>query len=217
MLKALIGKKIGMTQVFDESGRRVPVTVLRVGPCAVTQLKTEQSDQARAVQIGFEDCKQKNVPKPLAGHFARAGVTPKRILRDVPPEGEEMPELGQEVKVDIFEETDYVDVTGVSKGRGFAGVVRRHGFSGAPATHGGRFGRRGGSIGTSATPARVLKGKKMAGHMGDEQVTIRNLEVVKVDTEHDLLLVKGSVAGSKGSYVTVRKAVLPPGPAEEAE
>ncbi|MGD2175281.1 MAG: 50S ribosomal protein L3 [Candidatus Brocadiaceae bacterium] len=210
MVKALIGKKVGMTQVFDDTGALVPVTVLQVGPCTVTQIKTRETDEVDAVQVGFEDCKRKNLPKPLVGHFEKAGVGPKRVLHDVPPDGDEMPELGAELRVDIFEGVSHVDVTGVSKGRGFAGVVRRHGFSGAPASHGGRFGRRGGSIGTSATPARVLKGKKMAGHMGGQQATTRNLEVVKLEADHDLMLVKGAVPGSKGSYVLVRKAVLPP-------
>ncbi len=211
MVEALLGKKVGMSQVFDESGERVPVTVLRVGPCVVTQVKRRPTDNADAVQIGFGLAKDKNVPEPLKGHFARAGVRARRILRDVAPSGEEMPELGQELSVEVFDGAGYVDVEGVSKGRGFAGVVKRHGFSGAPATHGGRFGRRGGSIGTSATPSRVLKGKKMAGRMGGERLTIRNLEVVKLIPEQDVMLVKGSVPGGNGSYVLVRKAVRPPG------
>ncbi|MFO8008586.1 MAG: 50S ribosomal protein L3 [Candidatus Brocadiia bacterium] len=211
MVQSLIGRKVGMTQVFDDEGRRVPVTVLQVGPCRVVQVKTAETDQADAVQIGFDERKPKNVNRPMSGHFASAGVPPQQVLRDVAVEPEDAPEPGQELRVDVFEGASHVDVTGVSKGRGFAGVVRRHGFSGAPATHGGRFGRGPGSIGTSATPARVLKGKKMAGHMGAEQVTVRNLEVVKLDTEHDLMLVKGAVPGSKGNYVMVRKAVMPPG------
>jgi large subunit ribosomal protein L3 len=211
MVKTLIGKKVGMTQVFDDEGRLIPVTVLQVGPCAVTQVKSGENENAEAVQIGFDEAKPKNTPRPLMGHFRKAGVSPKKVLADVEPDGDEMPEAGQDLRVDVFEGVTHVDVQGVSKGRGFAGVVRRHGFSGAPETHGGRFGRRGGSIGTSATPSRVLKGKKMAGHMGAEKVTIRNLEVVRIDTEHNLMLVKGSVAGSNGSYVKVRKAARPPG------
>lgn len=210
MVKTLIGKKIGMTQLFDEEGTLVPVTVLQVGPCAVVQVKSRQTDQSDAVQIGFDEAKPKNVAKPVAGHFARAGVTPKRMLRDVAVDGDQAPEPGKEISVGIFQDVVYVDVTGVSKGRGYAGVVRRHGFSGAPATHGGRFGRRGGSIGTSATPAHVQKGKKMPGHMGAERTTVRNLKVVRVDTDHDLLLVKGAVPGPRGGYVLVRKAVLAP-------
>ncbi|MHC4591112.1 MAG: 50S ribosomal protein L3 [Planctomycetota bacterium] len=209
MVKALLGKKIGMTQVFDDQGRRVSVTILRVGPCTVTQVKTQETDNVAAVQIGFDERKRKNTPKPQAGHFAKVRATPKKVLRDVPPDGEEMPDVGQELTVDVFEGVPRVDVIGVSKGRGTAGVVKRHGFKGSPATHGGRFGRRGGSLGSSASPSRVFKGKKMPGRMGAERVTTRNLEVVKVAPEHNLMLVKGAVAGSNGGYVLVRKAVAP--------
>jgi len=217
MVKALLGKKIGMTQVFDPAGRRLPVTVLQVGPCTVTQVKTAETDCVPAVQIGFEERKRKNTPRPLEGHFAEAGTTPKRILRDVEPDGEEMPEPGQEVGLEAFEGVSHVDVTGVSKGRGFAGVVRRHGFSGAPKTHGGRFGRRTGSVGASSSPSHVWKGQRMAGHMGHEKVTIRNLEVVRLEPERHLMLVKGAVAGSKGGYVLVRKAVAPPRSASHSD
>ncbi|MCD6415185.1 MAG: 50S ribosomal protein L3 [Planctomycetes bacterium] len=208
MVKMLIGEKKGMTQIFDDSGTLVPVTVLQVGPCVVTQVKTLAKDGTDAVQIGFGEAKPGNVNKPLRGHFAKAGVTARTVLKDVVPEGDQMPQLGDELRVgSVFDGVSHVDVIGISKGRGFAGVVRRHGFSGSPATHGGRFGRHGGSIGTSATPAHVLKGKKMAGHMGAERITVRNLEVVKLDADHDLLLVKGSVPGCKGGYVLVRKAL----------
>jgi len=206
MVNALIGKKIGMTQVFDESGRHVPVTVLQVGPCVVTQVKTEQTDSVAAVQIGFGDRKRKNTVKPMLGHFEKAGVRPLQVLRDVAPDGDEMPETGSELGVAEFEGVGRVHVTGTSKGRGFAGVVKRHGFSGSPETHGGRFGRRAGSIGTSATPSHVQKGRRMAGHMGAARVTVRNLQVVKLDTERDLMLVKGSVAGANGSLVMISKA-----------
>jgi large subunit ribosomal protein L3 len=145
----------------------------------------------------------------MAGHFARAKVSPQQMLRDVEPDGDEMPELGQELGVTVFEDVEYVDVIGTSKGRGTAGVVKRHGFSGAPATHGGRFGRRGGSIGSSAAPSRVLKGKKMPGRMGAERVTVRNLKVVALRPEQNLMLVKGAVAGANGSTIMVRKAVMP--------
>jgi large subunit ribosomal protein L3 len=209
MVKALLGRKVGMTQVFQDSGQRVPVTVLRVGPCTVVQVKTAESDDVAAVQIGFEEAKRKNTPRPQLGHFEQAGVTPMRVLRDVPPDGDQMPELGQELGVGVFEGVGRVDVVGVSKGRGTAGVVRRHGFAGAPETHGGRFGRRTGSIGASASPSRVLKGKRMAGHLGAARVTVRNLEVIGIDPEQDVMLVKGSVPGSKGSLVLVRKAVAP--------
>ncbi len=208
MVKALIGKKIGMTQIFDEAGRRIPVTVLQVGPCAVTQVKSAETDRVAAVQLGFDERKRKNTPKPLLGHLERAGGGLKRVLRDVAPDGEEMPELGQQLTVGLFAEVKQVDVIGVSKGRGFAGLVRRHGFSGSPETHGGRFGRGPGSIGSNSSPGRVVKGRKMAGHMGAAPVTVRNLEVVEVDDERDLMLVRGGVPGPNGGYVMVRKAVL---------
>jgi len=207
MVKALLGKKIGMTQVFGESGRRVPVTVLMVGPCTVTQVKTAETDNAPAVQIGFDERKRKNTPKPLLGHFGKAGVNPRRVLADVPPDGDQMPGLGQELSVAVFQGVSRVDVIGVSKGRGTAGVVKRHHFHGAPETHGGRFGRRSGSLGSNTYPGRVFRGKRMAGHMGAERVTVRNLEVVRVEPENNLMLVKGSVAGFNGSYILVRKAV----------
>ncbi len=217
MVKALLGKKVGMTQIFDQSGRHVPVTVLQVGPCTVTQVKTEETDGVASVQIGFGERKQKNTSRPQAGHFAKAGVAPKQILRDVPPDGDATAEPGQEIGVEIFEGVSHVDVVGVSKGRGFAGVIKRHGFSGSPATHGGRFGRRAGSIGSSASPSRVWKGHKMAGRMGGHRETIRNLEVVELDTERHLMLVKGAVVGSNGSYVLVRKAIAPPAGGRQAE
>jgi large subunit ribosomal protein L3 len=208
MVKALIGKKIGMTQVFDEAGRRIPVTVLQVGPCAVTQVKSAETDRVAAVQIGFGVRKRKNTPGALLGHLEQAGAGLKRMLRDVAPDGQELPAPGQELKVGLFEGVKHVDVIGLSKGRGFAGSTKRHHFHGAPETHGGRFGRGSGSIGSNSSPGRVVKGKRMAGHMGASQVTMRNLEVVEVDSERDLLLVKGSVPGGNGGYVMVRKAVM---------
>ncbi len=210
MVKALIGKKLGMTQVFGDAGELIPVTVLQVGPCVVTQVKAAADGGVRAIQIGFEERKRKNTPKPLVEHFAKAGVTPRLMVRDVEPDGDDVPEPGQDLGVEQFEGVEYVDVTGTSKGRGFAGVVKRYGFKGAPKTHGGRFGRRTGSIGASASPGRVVKGKKMPGRMGAERVTVRNLQVVDTDSERNLLLVKGSVAGKKGGFVMVRKAVLEP-------
>jgi len=207
MVKALIGKKLGMTQLFDEAGRRVPVTVLQVGPCAVTQVKTAETDNVPAVQLGFDERKRKNTARPLMGHFGKAGVSPRRVLRDVPPDGDQLPELGQELTVDIFQGVPRVDVTGVSKGRGFAGVVRRYRFRSSPETHGGRFGRHAGSIGSSASPGRVVKGRRMAGHMGAERVTVRNLEVVRIEPERNLMLVRGCVPGPNGGYLMVRKAL----------
>jgi len=207
MVKALLGKKIGMTQVFDEAGAVVPATVLQVGPCMVTQVKTPPADRVPGVQIGFDEARRKRVTRPLAGHFAAAGVSPQRILRDVQPDGDEMPALGQELREDIFDGVSKVDVVGLSKGRGTAGVVKRHGFGGQPETHGGRTRRIPGSIGSGTWPGRVWKGKKMAGHMGAARVTVRNLRVVRVDPERNLLIVKGAVPGHNGACVLVRKAV----------
>lgn len=205
MVKALLGKKVGMTQVFDEENRQVPVTVLSVGPCYVTHVKDPQKENSSAVQIGFDTTSRKNVPKPMLGHFDRAGVEPLNIVADVQPEEDAELELGQRLEVDIFEGEEKVDVTGISKGRGFSGAVKRHGFSGGPKTHGSRFHRTHGSVGPGTDPGRVHPGTRMAGHYGAEKVTEENLEVVEVDTEKGVLLVKGAVPGSKGNYVTVRK------------
>jgi len=208
MLKALLGKKLGMTQIYDEAGTMVPVTVLEVGPCNVVQVKTDAEGRCKAVQIGFGERKRKRTTKPLLGHFAKAKVAPKRLLRDVEPEPEAELALGQVVSVGIFAQTPSVDVIAKSKGCGFTGVMKRHNFKGGPASHGAsRIHRHGGSIGPGASPGRVIKGRKMAGHMGDAQVTVRNLKVVKVDEERGLLLVRGAVPGSKGSHVMVRKAI----------
>lgn len=206
MVKALLGKKVGMTQVFDGQGRQVPVTVLEVGPCFVTQVKDEQIGGRRAVQIGFEDAKRKNTPRPLLGMFDKCGVSPKKVLRDVDVEGDAEIEPGQRLSVDIFAGVREVDVSGTSKGRGFQGGVKRHGFAGGPASHGSKVHRGPGSLGPGTDPGRVFKGTRMAGHMGAEKVTVKNLEVVGVEPERNLLLVKGSVPGNRGGYVMVRKA-----------
>jgi len=194
-----------MTQIFDEAGGHVPVTVLRIGPCFVTQVKTPDKDGCRSVQIGFEDAKRKNTPLPQLKHFEKCGLTPKKLLRDVQPEAGQELEPGQRVGVEIFEGVSHVNVTAVSKGRGFAGVVKRHGFRGGPATHGSKVHRHGGSIGPGSSPGRVLKGLRMAGHMGAQKVTVRNLKVIAIYAERNLMLVKGGVPGSRGSYVTVSK------------
>lgn len=204
MVKALLGKKIGMTQVFDESGAAVPVTALQVGPCVVLQIR--ESAGGGVAQIGFDQRKRKNTPRPLLGHFERAGVSPVRIIRDVKLEDDQQCEPGQELTVDEFSGVTAVNVTGSSKGRGFAGVIKRHGFSGGPATHGSKFHRKAGSIGPGTDPGRVIKGRKMPGRMGNERITIKNLKVVMVDGERNLLLVRGAVPGSKGGYVLVHKA-----------
>ncbi len=207
MVRALLGKKLGMTQVYDEDGTLVPVTVLEVGPCPVVQVKRDAEGLCRAVQIGYQERKRKHTTKPMQGHFAGAGVSPTKVLRDVDPEPDAEIEAGQILKVDIFADIPLVDVIATSKGRGFAGVMKRHGFRGGPASHGATTHRHGGSIGPGASPGRVVKGRKMPGHMGDSQVTVRNLKVVKVDGERDLLLVRGAVPGSRGGCVLVRKAI----------
>jgi large subunit ribosomal protein L3 len=203
-MKAIIGKKIGMTQVFDQNGQVVPVTVIQAGPCWVVQKKTQETDGYDAVQIGFDEVKEKRATKPRIGHFAKAGVKPQRVLREV--RGESDLEVGAEFRADVFEPGATVHVTGTSKGKGFQGVVKRHGFSGGPATHGSKTGRIPGSIGNSAYPGRVIKGKKLPGQMGNERVSVRNLTVMGVDAEQNLIWIKGAVPGGPGGYVFIRGA-----------
>ncbi len=202
----MIGKKVGMTQVFDEEGNILPVTVLKVGPCAVVQIKTEERDGYRAVQLAYlEEKPPRKVNKPLSGHYAKAGVKPQRILREFKAGEGEIKE-GQTLTVEIFEGVERVDITGTSKGRGFQGVMKRHGYSGGPAAHGSKFHRAPGSVGSTTFPGRVLKGKGMPGHMGNERVTVIGLRVVKIDKEKNLMLVKGAVPGPSGGYVLVKKS-----------
>ncbi len=206
MVNTILGRKLGMTQVFDEDDNVVPVTVIQAGPCTVSQVKTKATDGYDAVQIGFGDIKPKHVNKPMAGHFKAAGVEPMRYLREVRvPEGEEH-KCGDVVSVADFAECAAVDVTGTSKGKGFQGTIKRWNFSRGPMTHGSRNQRRPGSIGQCAYPARVRKGLHMAGHMGNERVTVKNLKVVRVDAEQNLMLVKGAVPGGKNAIVSVRMA-----------
>ena len=207
MITALLGKKLGMTRVFTEDGRWIDVTVLEAGPCTVVQRKTKDNDGYDAVQLGFGDIKESRCNKPMTGHFSKAGVSPKRTLRELRiEEGSEL-KAGDEIKADIFQSGDRVDVSGTSKGKGFAGVIKRHGFSGGPGGHGSHLHRAPGSIGQSADPAKVYKGKKMPGHMGNKRVTVENLEVVNVDTDKNLLLLRGCVPGATGGLVTVRKSL----------
>ncbi|MGE0105002.1 MAG: 50S ribosomal protein L3 [Blastocatellales bacterium] len=210
MVNGIIGKKVGMTQIFAPDGTVTPVTVIKAGPCVVVQLKTVSTDGYEAVQIGLvEERSQKNVNKPMKGHFARAGVPPTRILREFRVEnGAASVNVGDKVLVDQFSENDVVDVIGTSKGRGFAGFIKRHGFGGGRATHGSMFHRAPGSIGASAYPSRVIKGTRMAGHMGVERKTIKNLKVVKVNADENILLVKGAVPGPNGAYVLIRKKIV---------
>ena len=204
-MPGLLGKKIGMTSVFSAEGKNVPCTVIEVGPCVVTQVKTLEKDGYTAVQLGFEDAKEKNVSKPMKGHFAKSSTTPKRHLAEFTFDEEY--NLGDVLTVEFFNDAAYVDVVGTSKGKGFQGVVKRWGFGGVgQATHGqdDRL-RKPGSIGACATPSRVFKNLHMGGHMGNEQVTTHNLQVIKIIPEHNLLLVKGSVPGCKGSIIKIKK------------
>ena len=208
MQKALIGKKIGMTQIFNEKGKVVPVTVVEAGPCVVSQLKTVETDGYEAVQIGFGDIKPKHVTKPLQGHFKKADVAPKRILKEFRFDDCAAYELGQVIKADVFETGDKVDVTGKSKGKGYAGVIKRWNFARLKESHGtGPNARHGGSMGACSSPSRVWKGKKMAGHLGAERVTVQNLAVVKIDAEDNLIAIKGAIPGANGGYVVIKDSV----------
>ncbi|PID98663.1 MAG: 50S ribosomal protein L3 [Actinomycetales bacterium] len=207
-VKALLGTKLGMTQVWDEDSNLVPVTVVRVGKNVVTQIRTAETDGYEAVQIASGDLKAKNVTKPVAGHFAKAGVEPRRHVAEIRTSDAGEYSLGQEIGVDTFEAGQIIDVIGKSKGKGFAGVMKRHGFAGVSASHGAhRNHRKPGSIGACSTPSRVFRGMRMAGRMGNERVTTQNLTIHAVDVENGLLLVKGSVPGSKGGVVIIRTAV----------
>ena len=203
-MAGLIGKKIGMTRVFDEDGVQVPVTVIEAGPCPVVQIKTEETDGYRAVQLGFGARKEKRATKPELGHAAKAGLeVAPRVLREFDLGGDAELEPGQELTVEQFEAGQIVKVTGTSKGKGFQGVVKRHGFAGRPGSHGHPMSRTGGSIGPGTDPSRVIKGRKMPGQMGNARTTIRNLEIVKVDPERNLLFIKGGVPGHRNSYVFI--------------
>ena len=207
MTTGIIGKKLGMTQIFDAQGRVVPVTVIEAGPCTIVQRKKRQSDGYDAVQLGFGAKKAHRVSKPMLGHFQKAGKGAFGALRELRVESDSSLEVGQEIRVDIFREGDYVDVTGQTKGRGFAGVVKRWGFKGGGASHGSMHHRAPGSIGGSSWPSRVFKNMKMGGHYGNERVTVLNLRVVAIQTEKNLLLVRGAVPGAKNGLVFVRHAI----------
>lgn len=205
MKKAILAKKVGMTQIFNEAGELVPVTVLQAGPCVVTQVKTTENDGYEAVQVGFEDIREKLVNKPVKGMFDKAGVSYKRYVREFKLEGEYS--VKDEIKVDVFEAGDKIDATAIAKGKGFQGAIKRHGQSRGPMAHGSKYHRHAGSNGSCSTPSRVFKGKKMPGHTGGKKVTTQNLEVVRVDAEKNLLLVKGAVPGPKKSLVTIKESV----------
>ncbi len=206
-MSGIIGKKIGMTSLFDENGKNLPCTVIQAGPCKVLQVKTEEKDGYKSVQLGYDDKSEKNVSKAMQGHFKKAGSQPKAKIVEFYHEFVDTLNIGDEVKVNLFNEGEFVDVTGTSKGKGFQGVVKRHGFGGVgQATHGQHNRLRApGSIGAGSDPSRVFKGMRMAGRMGGDQVTVQNLKVLKVDEEKNLIVVKGAVPGAKNSYVILRK------------
>ena len=207
MKKGLIGKKIGMTQIFDEKGNVIPVTVIEAGPCVVAQVKTEDNDGYNAVQLGFGDVKDKHINKPEKGHFAKAKLTNKKHLREFRLDSVEGIKVGDELKADVFAAGDKIDVQGTSKGKGFQGVIKRHGQHRGPMGHGSMYHRRPGSMGSTSTPGRVFKGKKLPGHMGRVTVTIQNLDVVRVDMDKNVILVKGSVPGAKGAILKIKSTV----------
>ena len=207
MKKAILATKVGMTQIFNEDGVLTPVTVLQAGPCVVTQVKTEDNDGYKAVQVGFVDKREKLINKPMKGHFDKAGVSYKRYVREFKFENAEEYAVAQEIKADIFTTGDKIDATAISKGKGFQGAIKKNGQHRGPMAHGSKFHRHQGSNGACSDPSKVFKGKGMPGHMGHKQITVQNLEIVKVDVENNLLLVKGAVPGPKKALVTVKETV----------
>ncbi|GAB6085498.1 50S ribosomal protein L3 [Alkaliphilus crotonatoxidans] len=206
-MKGILGRKVGMTQIFNEEGLVIPVTVIEIEPNVITQVKTTEKEGYSSIQVGFGAIKEKNVNKPLKGHFEKAGVQAKRILKEFRVENSAEFTVGQELKADLFQAGDKVDVTGTSKGKGFQGVIKRHGQRSGPSAHGSRYHRRPGSMGAATFPGRVFKGKKLPGHMGNVQITIQNLEVVKIDVERNALLVKGAVPGPKRGLLTIKETI----------
>jgi large subunit ribosomal protein L3 len=206
MAKAILGKKLGMTQVWSDDDKLLPVTVIEAGPCVVAQVRTLERDGYRAIQLGYGDIKESKVNKPDMGHFKKAGIVPKRHLAEVRLDEGETYKVGDAVTVDMLEPGMHVHISGTSKGKGFQGVIKRHNYKGGPGGHGSHFHRAPGSIGQSSSPSRVFKGMGLPGHMGSETVTVRNLEVVRVDAEQNLLVVKGAVPGGKNSLLTIRLA-----------
>lgn len=206
MAKGILGRKVGMTQIFNEEGQLIPVTVIEAGPCYVVQKKTVENDGYNALQLGFMEKKESRVNKPLLGHFKKAQVKPLRYLREIRVDNIDDYQVGQEIRADIFSPGELVDVTGTSKGKGFAGGIKRHGFQRGPMAHGSKYHRRPGSLGAKG-PARVFKGRKLPGRMGGDRVTIQNLQVVKVDPENNLLVVKGAVPGPRGGLLIIKNAV----------
>lgn len=208
MLKAILGKKLGMTQIFTEDGLLIPVTVVQAGPCVVTQVKTQEKDGYNALQIGFDDIREKLVSKPKKGHFDKSGVPYKRYLREYRIDNEADMNVGDDIKVDAFQKGDLVDVTGTSKGKGFAGAIKRWNQGRGPMSHGSRYHRRVGSLSAGSSPGKVFKTKRLPGRMGGERITVQNLEIVRVDAERNLLLIKGAIPGAKGSLLSVKAVEL---------
>lgn len=206
MVTGIMGKKLGMTRVFAEDGHWIPVTVLEAGPCTVVQRKTAETDGYEAVQLGYGEVKEKRCTKPMKGHFSKAGIAPKRTLREFPISGDSELKAGDEVGVSIFAAGDAIDVVGTSKGKGFQGVQKRHGFGGGPGGHGSMFHRRPGAVGACATPSKILKGKKMPGQMGRKRITVKNLEIVQIDEDRNLVIVRGAVPGANGGEIVLRKS-----------
>ncbi len=207
MKKAILGTKLGMTQLFGEDGILIPVTVIQAGPCRVIQKKTAENDGYDAVQVGFLEKKEKHTTKPLQGHFKKAGTGYMKYLKEFKLDNAAEMNVGDEIKVDVFAEGDSVDVTGISKGKGFAGTIKRWGTHRGPMTHGSGYHRGPGSMGACSTPSRVMKGKKLAGHLGVEKVTVQNLSVVKLDAENNILAIRGAVPGPKGGLVIIKNSV----------
>ena len=207
MSKTLIGKKVGMTQIFDEQGKVIPVTAIEAGPCTVVQVKTVETDGYNAIQLGFGDVKEHKVIKPVRGHYTKVNLTPKKHLREFRVDSVQEVKVGDELKADTFVAGDKLDIQGTSKGKGFQGVIKRHGQSRGPMGHGSMYHRRPGSMGSTTTPGRVFKGKRLPGHMGHVTVTIQNLEVVRVDLDKNVVLVKGSVPGANGAILKLKTSV----------
>ncbi|MCY6354721.1 50S ribosomal protein L3 [Clostridium sp. ZS2-4] len=207
MKKAILGRKLGMTQIFDENGRVVPVTVVEAGPCAVLQKKTEEKDGYNAIQVGFEDIREKLANKPKKGHFAKAGVSVKRIVREFRLDNIDEYEVGNEIKADIFAVGDKIDVSGISKGKGFQGTIKRWNMQRGPMSHGSKYHRAVGSMGAASAPSRTFKNKKMPGQMGNKKATVLNLEVVKIMAEKNVILIKGGVPGPNKGYIVIRNTV----------
>lgn len=207
MAKGILGRKVGMTQIFNPEGQAIPVTVIEAGPCVIIQKKSVATDGYEAIQLGFAEKKERLVNKPMKGHFNKAGVKPLRFIHEIRVDSGENYDLGQEIKADVFHEGEFVDVTGTSKGKGFAGVIKRWNFNRAAMSHGSMYHRRSGSLGAT-DPARVFKGRKLPGRLGGEKTTIQGLQVAKVDPERNLLLIKGSIPGANGSFVVVKETVI---------